>query len=206
MDSLSKQFLIACDQFVVVRHPLLDDLAATLGVLPKELFYTWVERRCRSSGVLLSGVWKFFFHGYTCDLRHGSDGRFARIDFGPKGVTDTFTAWGVTQFVMTAKPPWPEFPDLRNHLAEMPPPYDENAGSIERANKLIDQLEHEGYVSVSSADLITFAQEHTSMNTGVAVLRLPDDTPDRTWFDVSVAERKVLTDKARLFLADLNRG
>ncbi|QVL31831.1 hypothetical protein KIH39_23840 [Telmatocola sphagniphila] len=45
MDSLTAQFLMACEQFVGVRRPLVEDLASALDVPPQELFYLWMERR-----------------------------------------------------------------------------------------------------------------------------------------------------------------
>jgi hypothetical protein len=151
-------------------------------------------------------VWGYYFHGYECDFRHGSDGRFLRFDFAPGGVTEAFTAWGVTQFVMTAKTPWPAFPALQAHLAEMPP-YNELSGDVGRAVQLCEALEKEGFVSVAAPDLIAFARQHTTLNAeGIAVQRLPDGTPERTWLDVSVADRKVMTAEGRSFLASLGRS
>src|SRR5262249_1371551 len=125
-----------------------------------------------------------------------------RVDFGPNGRLDTFVEWGVVQFIMTSKTPWPEFTELQAHLAEKPPPYDPYSGSLERAGRLYDQLSSEGLVGVVAPDLVAFAKEHTSLNTeGIAVQRLPPGTPDRTYFDVSVAERKVVTDKGHALLA-----
>jgi hypothetical protein len=207
MDKLAIQYLIACDEFVAVRRPLLEDLAAALGITSQELFYFWLERRCRNRGSLSNGDWGYYFHGYECDFRHRVDGRFLRFDFGPGGTTEAFTEWGVTQFVMTAKSPWPVFPELQAHLAEMPPPYNEFSGAVARAISLYERLEKEGFVDVAAPDLIAFGQQHTSLNTeGVAVLRLPENTPEHTCFDVSVAERKVLTTKGRSFLASLGQS
>jgi hypothetical protein len=50
MDSLTAQFLMACEQFVGVRRPLVEDLASALGVPPQELFHLWMEPRCPQSG------------------------------------------------------------------------------------------------------------------------------------------------------------
>lgn len=207
MDSLTTQFLIACEQFVGVRRPLLDDLSSSLGVPPQELFYLRMERRCPQRGTFLDGVWGYYFHGYCCDLKHGADGRFLRFDFGPGGTIEAFTEWGVTQFVMTTKTPWPEFPALQAHLAEKPPPYNEFSGDVGRAIQLYEVLDKEGFVSVAAPDLIAFGRQHTTLNTeGIAVQRLPDDTPERTCLDVSVADRKVVTAEGRSFLASLGRS
>lgn len=206
MNSLPAMLLMACEQFVGVRRPLVEDLASALGVPPQELFYLWMERRCRPRGTLQGGAWGYYFHGYECDFRHGSDGRFLRFDFAPGGATEAFTAWGVTQFVMTTRTPWPEFPALQAHLAEKPPPYNELSGDVGRAVQLCEGLEKEGFVSVAAPDLIAFGRQHTTLNAeGIAVQRLPDDTPERTWLDVSVADRNVVTAEGRSFLANLGR-
>lgn len=207
MDSLTAQFLMACEQFVAIRQPVLEDLASALNVLPQALFYLRMDRRCQQLGVLPNGEWKYYFHGYCCDFKHIADGRFLRFDFGPGGRTDTFTAWGVTQFVMTTKSPWPELPALQGHLAEQLPPYNEFSGDVGRAIQLYEELEKGGFVSVAAPDLIAFGRQHTTLNTeGIAVQRLPDDTPERTWLDVSVADRKVMTAEGRSFLASLGRS
>ena len=207
MDKLALDFLAACETSICRRLPLLAELATGLGVQPEELGYLWAARGCSQRGSMSGGEWVYYFHGDECDIWHATDKRFARVDFGPRGVLTAFTVVGVTQFVMKAKSPWEEFPSLQQHLATSPPPYDIHSGSLERAGALYDQLESEGLVGVVAPDLIAFAQQHTSLNTdGIAVLRLPPDTSDRMWFDVSVAERKVVTAEGRSFLANFSRS
>src|SRR5688500_7516416 len=100
-DDLTLQCLTACDLSIQYRQPLLDELAASLSVRPEELYYEWVQRRWRR-GWFGNGEWQYFFHGVECDLRNTKDGRFLRVDFGPGGITTAFTAWGITQFIMTS--------------------------------------------------------------------------------------------------------
>jgi hypothetical protein len=198
MEELHLQFLIACHELVVRRRPLIADLAAQLDVRRDELFYLWAERRCKQRGSFRSGEWTYFFHGYECDLRHANDGRFLRVDFGPGGNTETFTSWGTAQFVMTSKCPWSEFSDLRAYLADRAPPYDEHSASLQRAGLLCDHLERAGLIESADRELLALADRHTTLNAeGIPTLRLPQGTPDRIYFDISVAQRKVISDAGK---------
>jgi hypothetical protein len=205
MEPLDVQFLIACHESVVRRRPLLAELAALLGVGSEELFYLWAERRCEQHGCFPGAEWTYFFHGYECDLRHTKDGRFLRIDFGPHGNTNTFTAWGVAQFVMTSRSPWSEYGDLKSYLADRPPPYDEHSASLERAGTLCDRLESAGLLEPADRELLAFAERHTTLNPeGIPTLRLPQGTSDRKQFDISVAQRKLITEGGRRVLSEVD--
>jgi hypothetical protein len=207
MEPLLLDFLSACNTSVELRQPLMADLAASLGVTPGELGYFWAARRCKQRGSFNGGEWVYYFHGQECDIWQATDKRFLRLDFGPRSILTAFTVTGVTQFVMKACPPWDEFPTLKLYLATKPPPYDIYAGSLERAGELYDRLEQAGLVGIAAPDLVEFAQRYTSVNTeGLTVVQLPPDTSDRTWFDVGVAHRKVITDKGRSLLAALKGG
>ncbi len=198
MEHLHLRFLIACHESVVRRHSLLADLAASLSVQPEELFYLWAERRCTQRGTFHGGEWAYFFHGCECNLRQVNDGRFLRVDFGPHGNTETFTSWGVAQFVMTSKSPWSDFDDLKECLAKGPPPFDEHSASLERAGPLFDDLERAGLIESADRELLALAQRHTTLNTeGIPTLRLAQGTPDRLYFDISVAQRKVLSEAGK---------
>jgi hypothetical protein len=198
MEYLDLRFLLACHESVGRRNPLLDDLAASLSVRPEELFYLWAERRCKQRGTLRGGEWAYFFHGFECNLRQVDDGRFLRVDFGPHGNTETFSSWGVAQFVMTSKSPWPDFGDLKAFLADGPPPYDEHSASLERAGQLGDHLERAGLIESADRQLLALSERHTTLNSnGIPTLRLPQGTPDRTYFDVSVARRKLISEEGQ---------
>jgi hypothetical protein len=206
MNEMALQFLIACDESITRRRPILAELAALHNVRPDELFYLWAERRCQQRGSLGGGEWLYFFHGIECDLRHAQDGRFLRLDFGPHGITDAFTPWGAAQFIMTSKSPWPEFNDLKTYLADHAPPYDEYAASMERAGKLCDCLEEAGLIETADPELLVLAERHPSPNAeGLPTLRLPPGTPERTSFDIMVANRKVISDAGRKLLSSQAR-
>jgi len=148
-------FLCACQEVVLRQSELVPALARTLRVAPQEVFYHWaMPPRCRQTGTIAGSSWRFFFHGLECDLKN-PDGRFLRVDFGPGGRFDAFTGWGVLQFVMTSKAPWREYPELRRHLAEGLPPFDELSGSHERMVSLFSDLADLGLVEVASAKIGT---------------------------------------------------
>lgn len=202
MDDLDLQFLIACHESVICRRPLLADLAAFHGVRADELFYLWAERGCKQRGTIRGGEWTYFFHGCECDLDHAEDGRFLRIDFGPHGRTDAFTSWGVAQFVMTSKHPWPEFPDLQTFLAIHPPPYNERSVTFDRETSLSDRLQAAGFIESADPELLALAERYTSLNDdGLSTLCLPPGTPDRTFLDILVARRKVITESGKRRIA-----
>jgi hypothetical protein len=179
---------------------LLDELAASLHVQPNELYYQWVEHRWRRSS-FGNAEWSYFFHGYECDLRNTKDGRFLRVDFGPGGITTAFTVWGITQVVMTSKPPWREFAQLKSYLAEGQPPYNEHSGSLHRAGVLSDELEQEGLFVNAAPELIELEKQYSSQNSeGIAVVQLPEWVSERQRLDMHVANRKIVSEKGKSLL------
>jgi hypothetical protein len=206
MESLVLEFLVACQANLRCREPVLIELASALGVRPEEVFYGWCEQQWRQRGLFREGKWAYFFHGYECDVWNQEDGRFLRLDFGPRGNVAAFTEWGVTQFIMATKAPWPDFPNLKQHLANRPPPYNERSGSPERAGILGDELQKQGFVESAAPDLLEWERQYLSKSTeGFSVLRLPDGTPERTRLDMGVAGRLVISTRGEAFLATVAR-
>lgn len=204
IDDPTIQCLIACDLSIQYRQPLLGELAASLSVRPDELYYQWVQQRWRRS-CFGNGEWQYFFHGVECDLRNTKDGRFLRVDFGPGGITTAFIAWGMTQFIMTSKTPWREFPELQSYLAEGPPPYSERSGSLERTGILFDKLEENGLITTAAPELLALQRQYTSQNSeGITVVHLPEWVSERQNLDIHVANRKILTDKGKSLLLTLS--
>lgn len=200
--------LECCREVTVRNRELLPLLAEAVGVAPGEVFAAWTMNRkqlldrCGQHGRLGDTGWGFFFHGAECDLSH-SDGRFLRIDFGPGGRVDTFTAWGVLQFIMTARAPWPEFPDLQREFAEGEPPFDQYSGSLERFGHVWDSLLDRGAFEPAARDLVEFQARHTTVGPdGISYTRFPAGTPESVMFDCSVAHRPVLSAVGRKLLQD----
>src|SRR5205807_2783626 len=126
-----------------------------------------------------------------CDLKNLNGGRFLRLDFGPGGRFDAFTAWGVTQFIMTSKAPWPDFGELRDYLAKGALPYTEHSGSAEKAERLLDRLQRWGLVETADKQLVALAKKHTRKDPqGVSVLSLPSERSALTSYDLSVSHRQ----------------
>ncbi len=185
--------LEACQEVVTRQKEVLPLLAKAVGVPEDQVFYTWAFRRCKQSGGIGETGWSHFFHGLECDLRH-ADGRFLRLDFGPKGRSDTFTSWGVLQFIMTSAPPWSEFPDLKREFADRGPPYDEYAGSMTKIRAVWDTLEARGAFEPADPELVAFQARHTTRGPdGLNYVRFPPGTPEEIQVDCSVAHRPILS-------------
>jgi hypothetical protein len=194
LDSIALGVLKACREVVVRQQEVLPLLAALLDVKENQVFYDWMFRRIDPDpGTIGDTGWSHHFHGFECDLRH-ADGRFLRIDFGPRGRLDTFTMWGILQFVMTSRPPWSEFADLKNYFAQTAPPFDELSGSHSMMCAVWDALETRGAFEPADPALVTFLEGHTATEVGgLTYIRLPEDTHDELRMDCLVAHRPVLS-------------
>jgi hypothetical protein len=199
---IDRELLAACFEARARQLEMLPLLAAALGVPEDRVFYTWaLARRCRQSQPVSGGPWLFWFHGFECDLRNDRDGRFLRYDFGPGGRADCVTAWGVLQFVMTATPPWREFPGLRLQLARAGPPYDHLSGDRDKVSAAWDRLDRLGCFEPANPGLVAFRSRHTSVGRdGISYTSYPEGTPDEVSIDCAVAHRPVLTARAELLL------
>ena len=133
--------LNACSEAERRQQEMLPLLASALHVPAEDVFYTWAIRRCRQRGELPGTPWGYFFHGLECDLKNSADGRFLRLDFGPRGRIDTISAWGVLQFLMTSAAPWPDFAALKQLFADKAPPYDQLSGNFPKFCEYWDSLE-----------------------------------------------------------------
>ncbi|MGB8645836.1 MAG: hypothetical protein WCF84_11410 [Anaerolineae bacterium] len=196
LTNLEVSFLFACNELVIRQQEVLPALGQTLGVPPQKLFYLWTRRRreVRQSGTFANGEWRYFFHGLECDLKNIQDGRYVRIDFGPHGRIDTFTGWGVLQFIMTSKSPWSVFEELQSYLAAKPPPFYEFSGSYQRMKSLFNKLVMLKIVEVSDPDLVALVEQKTTISqSGAAVVSLPFDIAEDTWWDAQVCGRYALS-------------
>jgi hypothetical protein len=211
-DPVELGVLQACHEAGVRRREMLPLLADAISVVPDEVFYTWMLRRKElldrhgQHGPLGQLGWKYYFHGFECDLVH-DDGRLLRYDFGPGGRVDTFTSWGVLQYIMTSAPPWSGFLDLkasfrRDNLA---PAY--LAGDHGKLRLVWDALEARGVFEPADPGLVAFQARHSFVSPGgITIVRYPPDTPEMTVIDSAVAGRPVLSAVGLRILKDYALG
>jgi len=193
--------LDSCREMTLRHREILPLLADVVGVPEAEVFYEWAFRRCKQSGRAFGTDWSYFFHGLECDVKNLTDGRFLRFDFGPGGRVDTFTAWGVLQFIMTSRSPWSDFADLREQFAEDVDDVDENSGSFERFTEVWDELDALGAFQPADQSLVDFKEACTAIGAdGLRHVQFPTGTPERLQIDSSVAHRPILSDAALQFL------
>ena len=139
---LLRQFLLAWRDSTIYKAELLPTLAETLGTTPSEILYRrGMSPDFQYSGVIANSKWRYFYHGLAdCDLEHLEDDRFLQIHVGPHGRADVFSGWATMLYIMASKPPWPEYIELKNYLAEAPPPYKRTSGSHERMVDLLKPI------------------------------------------------------------------
>jgi hypothetical protein len=204
LSSAERGVLEACREAVARQREMLPSLAKALGVSDDQVFYTWAFRRCAQRGQLEGTAWRYFFHGLECDLRNGADGRFLRFDFGPRGRVDTFTLWGILQFIMTSASPWREFPELRRVFAKSGPPFDEFSGDWEKIAPVWDSLEARDAFAKADPALVDLQERFTTVgDDGLRHVRFPQDTAPETVVDCSVAHRLTLSARG-LQLAEMD--
>jgi hypothetical protein len=195
------EILGACGEAELRQREMVPLLAAAISVPADDVFYTWALRRCRQSGELPGTPWRYFFHGLECDLKNSADGRFLRVDFGPRGRFDTLSAWGILQFIMTSTFPWPDFPALKRMFADKEPPYDPFSGNFPRFCEYWDRLAEQGCFDTADPALVEFLARCTVVDpSGVQMVRFPPGTPEETQIDCSVAHRQSLSAQARRLL------
>jgi hypothetical protein len=199
---LDLEFLAAGVESLKRRAEMLPLIADAVGVSANELLYAWglsLSRRCREVNGIPNTPWRLRFHGLECDLSHASDGRYLRYDFGPGGRADCLNPLGILEFVMTGKPPWPEFPALRQHLAKSEPPY---TGDYYRAAKIWERLEARGCFAPADPELLALRKRYTTQEPTGNMIRLPEGTSMRIRLDALIADRPILAPRAFELLAE----
>lgn len=194
MKNLEIRILEACQEAVTRNQEFLPLLSKAIDVEKiEEVLYSWAFRRCKQSGQL-NYVWKYRFHGLECDLKNSSDGRYLRIDFGPNGRVDTFSAWGILQFIMTSVSPWSRFDDLKSYFAKTTPPYDRFSGDSDKFHRVWDKITNNGCFDVANADLLELQEKHTyTSENGTHFIKFPSEISEKTKVDTHVAHRRVIS-------------
>jgi hypothetical protein len=196
---LEFSFLCACQERVIRTQEVVPLLAHHVGVLPEELFYHFaIPPRPTQHGLIDGSDWTFGPHGLECDLKNTQDGRFLQLEFGPHGRYDTFTGWGVLQFVMTTKSPWREFPELKAFLTKTLPPYNKRFGSHAKMKTLADRLEELQLVEVADQELCALKDKYTQIQPdGSRYISWPPeykDYPPNFYLDTMVCYRWILSE------------
>jgi hypothetical protein len=195
MDPLELVVLEACQEFILRQQEMLPHLAAALDVAEEEVFYTWTLRgRAKTRGHLKDAAWTYFPHGFECDLKNTNDGRYLRIDFGPRGRVGILNSYGVLQFIMTSVYPWREFPQLKEYFANGDPPYDHNSGNWRKMSQLWDRLEMKGVFEQADSRLVTLQAKYSSRGPdGLTWIQFPPEFSEETRVDCNVAHRRILS-------------
>jgi hypothetical protein len=197
MDEIEIGVLLACQEYGRRQKEMLPFLAAAIGVPESEVFYAKMRRPFVQRGTLMDGEWLYFFHGHECDLRNQTDGRFLRVDFGPKGRVGILNDYGVLRLIMTSVPPWREFAKLRTFFANEGPPFHENSGAWEKLLPIWDRLEKQGFFEQADPSLVDLQAQYTTRgNDGLDHVNYPPDVSHETRADCSVAHRQQLSRKA----------
>jgi len=204
MESVHLEVLKACYELNLRQNEILPHLSKTLQVETNEVFYEWAFRRIKQSGTILNNEWRYFFHGLECDIANLLDGRFLRVDFGPGGTIDTFSGFGILQFIMTSKSPWSNFEQLKLFFATERPPYNQFSGDYSKINDIFEKLFSEGLIEVADKDLIAFEKQYTTIQTnGSWLIKFPPGTPEKQMFDCSVAKRLKLSESGKNYLKNI---
>ena len=170
--------LQACKIFTEIKTKQLVPLLSETLLLPsQEIFYHWCFRQIKQRGVITEGEWWYFFHGMECDLRHISDGRYVRIEFGPGGRIDTFTNWGLLNFIVSSKEPWPDFLELKNYLMTT------DSDSLKKMKAITDELSGIGLIQPVAPELETKQKLAQSLQ------------DEYLYFDAIVCKRFVISPK-----------
>lgn len=198
---LDRLVLSAAAELLERQQELLPVVTEALGMDPYDY---WIIQQChpsaprceprQQSGTTANAEWEWYFHGLECDIKNLRDGRFVRLDFGPRRNRSTFTSWGVMQFVMTSKPPWHLYESLRAFLAEKPPPYDEYSGTDIPVRAALDRLQQQGLVDWADRELHQISEANRVYDeAGNCVIRLPEELKPDCGCDVFTCTRLIVT-------------
>jgi len=142
--------LTACQKMIQIKQKLIKPLAKQFEIPPQAIFYNWLLGKIPQHGYFSDHSWKYFFHGFECDLRHCHEGLMIRIEFGPQGRIDTFTDWGLFQFITTFHPHWFSAPTVVRYFAKIP----ENLENYQKISFIINQFKYLQLVIPVAPELI----------------------------------------------------
>lgn len=178
INPIELRVLILCQEMIHIKQKLIRRMARMLEMDPQEIFYAWLSGTVPQHGHFPGKKWKYFFHGFECDLRHCSDGRMIRIEFGPEGRTDTFTDWGLFQYILSSKSNWFSKPEVIQYFASYP-----DSEDYQKISVVVNVLKsHQWIVPVSSK---RYESVHFSL--------LPTLLAERKYLDSRVCHRLIVS-------------
>ncbi len=107
---LQREFLDATIGLVCIQREMLARIHQLLGVSAYD-FWIRREKPERAQDDLGDDEWKYNFHGLELDIQNRRDGRFARIEFGPRGMDNVFSEQSIGIFAVSTRSPWPVSPN-----------------------------------------------------------------------------------------------
>lgn len=193
--------LAACQDALMEKKKLIAKLANTLCLEPRDIFYHWIGGKLRQHGYVTGNQWKYFFHGLECDLRHSRDDRFLRIEFGPGGRIDTFTDWGIYQFITSFKDNWPSSPAVAAYFSKNTPFHHvhatEQLDAYQKISFIINRLKSLKLTIPVAPELTKALNGCSVKNQGSTeiIIQLPKHLTDHKYFDTRVCNRLIISPK-----------
>lgn len=189
---LEQQFLEAAAELVLRQGELLPRVERALGVDPYAYWIACSHGPPKESDPETDGEWRWTFHGLDVDIAHERDGRFVRVDLGPRGRRDVFSDYGVGLFVCHTRAPWREFPELRAALAGR-----DGEPKFEVYAALGTALLSRGDFDHADPELAALAQRYTTTDPGGYSVLAPPEDLQADPLDLALCTRLVLSSSGR---------
>ncbi|MCX4024707.1 hypothetical protein H0A36_09605 [Endozoicomonas sp. SM1973] len=177
--------LAALDYYTHTKQVIIKDLSEVLGCEQDDIFYSWCFRKFKQHGELVKLDYIYFFHGYECDIRSKDKSQYIRIDFGPGGRIDTFSEWGLYNFVVSFKSQNSALLSLHEYLIKTVETRSrsETSNNSERdiLSELIDYMKKDGYLYQAFYEPLNYENK----------LNFPVD--EIKYFDEAVSNRLIIS-------------
>lgn len=195
------QFLHAAKELVDRQQTLLQKMETKLAVSPYDYWIRRGDQQREQDGTFDNEDWEWFFHGMECDITNLKDGRFVRVEFGPRGRTDTFTGFGIMKFVMNAMPPWKQFKILKRHLTHAIFFRRRSEGDHDRMCTLEDKLIDKGVFEPADKQLCELVKRYTVIDPeGLSIVDIPKNLMPENETDIMLCDRLVISRKGHEIL------
>lgn len=198
MGDTATSLLLACLEQMIRSEELISLLVEELSIEQEQLLHAWKSGLIPQRGTCGNREWRWFFHGSECDFRHMGDGRFLRVDFGPHGAVNTFSAWGVFQLIEHTVAPWRTFSSLMEAIRAGTRTESAAADAYSQFLSVWTQLEALEWIGVADPLLIDFVHQCSTVDDlGITHVVYPPDTPEDVQNDCSVAHRQCIREAGK---------